>query len=113
VATEVVDWPEKRVMGSTELSFQAANKSQLAKAKPRLMIALHSPNALLQTGLRMCLLEKSQDSTAFDTEQCVLCGPVCLGIIAEYGHFFAYFTAKGLDFLCSRDCVAERKGFEP
>jgi hypothetical protein len=51
------------------------------------MIALHSPNALLQTGLRMCLLEKSQDSTAFDAEQCVLCGPVCLGIIAEYGHF--------------------------
>ncbi|HXC42460.1 MAG TPA: integrase core domain-containing protein [Candidatus Dormibacteraeota bacterium] len=35
----------------------------------------------------MCLLEKSQDSTAFDAQQCVLCGPVCLGIIAEYGHF--------------------------
>jgi hypothetical protein len=54
---------------------------------PHLLIALRSPNALLKTGLRMCLLEKSQDSTAFDAEQSVLYGPVCLGIIAKYGHY--------------------------
>jgi hypothetical protein len=51
-----------------------------AKVKPvsphhRFVIALHSPKALAKTGLRMCLLEKNQDST-FDAEQCVLCGPV-------------------------------------
>jgi hypothetical protein len=51
------------------------------------LIALHSPYALLETGLRMSLPEKSQGSTAFDAEQSVLCTPVCLGIIAKYGHF--------------------------
>jgi hypothetical protein len=52
---------------------------------PQLLIALHSPNALQETGLRMCLPEKSQDSTAFDAEQSVLRSPVWLGIIAKYG----------------------------
>jgi len=47
-------------------------------AESRLEIALHSPKALVETGLRMCLLEKTQDITAFDAEQRVLCGPVCL-----------------------------------
>jgi hypothetical protein len=53
---------------------------------PRLLIALHSPYALLETGLRMCPPEKSQENTAFDAEQSALCSPVCLGIIAKYGH---------------------------
>ena len=52
----------------------------------RLLIALHSLDALLETGLRICLPEKRQDSTAFDAEQSVLCGPVCVGNIAKYGH---------------------------
>ena len=51
------------------------------------MIALHSPNALLETGLRMCLPEKSRDRTASDAEQSVLRSPVCLGIIAKYRHY--------------------------
>jgi hypothetical protein len=42
------------------------------------MIAFHSPDGLIETGLRMCRPEKSQDSTAFDAEQSVLCGQVCL-----------------------------------
>jgi len=29
---------------------------------PRLLIALHSPTAILETGLRMCPAEKSRDS---------------------------------------------------
>jgi hypothetical protein len=53
---------------------------------PQLLIALHSPNAPLETGLCMCLPEISQDNTAFDAEQSVLRSPVCLRIIAKYGH---------------------------
>jgi hypothetical protein len=53
---------------------------------PQLLIALHSPNAPLETGLCMCLPEISQDNTAFDAEQSVLRSPVCLRIIAKYRH---------------------------
>jgi hypothetical protein len=53
---------------------------------PRLLIALHSPNALTETELRMCLSEKTRTLTAFDAEQSVLCSPVCLRIMAKYGH---------------------------
>ena len=76
------------------------------------MIALHSPHALLETGLLMCLPEKSRDSTAFDAEQSVLCSPVRLGII-EIRALFAPFGAKPAEIVCSPDCVAERGGFEP
>src|ERR1700730_7087174 len=38
---------------------------------PRLLIALHSPNALPQTGLLMCLPEKRRTLTAFGAEQSV------------------------------------------
>jgi hypothetical protein len=42
------------------------------------VIALHSPNAVLETGLPKCLAEKSGTVTAFAAEQSVLCGPVCV-----------------------------------
>ena len=32
------------------------------RPNPRLVIALHSPDALFETGLRMCPPEKSEDS---------------------------------------------------
>jgi hypothetical protein len=47
-------------MGSAERSLQRAHKSQLAMAESRLLIALHSPNTLLETGLRMCLPKKAR-----------------------------------------------------
>jgi Ni/Co efflux regulator RcnB len=53
---------------------------------PQLLIALHSPKAASETGLRMCLPEKSRDRTASDAEQSVLRSPVCQRIIAKYGH---------------------------
>jgi len=52
----------------------------------RLVIALHSPDAVLETGLRRRLPEKSRHRAAFAAEQSVLRSPVCLGIIAKYGH---------------------------
>jgi hypothetical protein len=74
-------------MRSAGKRFPSRQKSSRYSRIPHLLIALRSPNALLKTGLRVCLLEKSQDSTAFDAEQSVLYGPVCLGIIAKYGHY--------------------------
>jgi hypothetical protein len=75
------------LMGSVEIGFPGADKVNSLGSNPRLVIALHSPNALLETGLRICLPEKSRDSTAFSAEQSVLRSPVCLGIIAKYGHY--------------------------
>ena len=54
---------------------------------PRIVIALRSPSVLAETGLTMCLAEKCQTVTAFDAEHSVLCSPVCLGLIAKYGHY--------------------------
>jgi hypothetical protein len=61
----------------------------------------------------MCLLEKSPDSTAFDAEQSVLYGPVCLGIIAKYGHYSRISAQSEGELFCSQDCVAEGERFEP
>jgi len=82
-------------------------------SNPRLVIALHSPNALLKTGLRMCPPEKSRDSTASNAEQSVFRSPVFSRNNREIRALFAYFGAKRAEFLCSSDCVAEREGFEP
>ena len=43
----------------------------------RLVIALHSPNPLLETGLRVCPPEKSQENTALAVERSFLRSPVC------------------------------------
>ena len=53
---------------------------------PELVIALHSPSALLETGLHLCPTEKDLDIASFDPKQSVLCSPVCLRLIAKYGH---------------------------
>jgi hypothetical protein len=47
---------------ATETGFEDDDRSQLPMANPRLLIALHSPNALLETGLRGCPPERSRDS---------------------------------------------------
>jgi hypothetical protein len=68
------------------------------RPNPRLLIALHSPNALPQTGLLVCVPEKSRTLTAVGAEQSVLCSPVCLGIIAKYGHFLRISEEVGPTF---------------
>jgi hypothetical protein len=76
-----------RVMGSTEIAFQDADKSQLATAESRLLIALHSPMPALKPDCTCALRRKAGTVTAFAAEQCVLCSPVCPGTIAKYGQF--------------------------
>ena len=57
---------------------KALAKVNSAESNPRFVIALHSPIALLETGLRICLPEKSRDRTASDAGQSILSGPVCV-----------------------------------
>jgi hypothetical protein len=66
-------------------SLEALAKVNPLRSKSQLLIALHSPYALLEIGLRMCPAEKNRDGAPF-AEQSVLCSPVCVRIIAKYGH---------------------------
>jgi hypothetical protein len=100
------------LIGSAELGFQGADKSQLAKAESRLLIAWHSPNALLKTGLRTRPPEKAGTVTPFSGEQCVFSSPVCRANIAKNGHVSRISGQGAAEFLCTSDCVAEREGFE-
>jgi hypothetical protein len=53
----------------------------------RLLIALYSPNTLQETGLRMCLPEKSQDRYRIRRRAVRSLQSAWFGIIAEYGHY--------------------------
>jgi hypothetical protein len=65
---------------------------------PWLLIALHSPNTVPEPGLGMCLPEKTRTLTAFSAVRSVLCSPVCLGILAKYGHFLHISEEEGPTF---------------
>jgi hypothetical protein len=87
-------WTYCRLPGSYRETGLCETSTAVSKAlpevtslgpNPQLLIALHSPDALLETGLRMCLPEKSRHGTASDAEQSVLRSPLCLGIIAKDG----------------------------
>jgi hypothetical protein len=74
---------------------------------PWLLIALHSPNAVPETGLGMAFRRKAGQ-----------CAPHCRAVRSpqsrlswnnrEIRALFAYFGAERAKFLCSPDCVAER-----
>ncbi len=55
-------------------------------------------NSLTETGLPMCLAEKCRTVTAFDAKQSVLRSPVCLGLIAKYGHYPGISLESKRDF---------------
>jgi hypothetical protein len=69
--------------------------------KPGILIALHSPYAILETGLRICLPEKSEDSDPFAAEQSVLCSPSCRTNIAKNGHVSRILGERAADFFCA------------
>jgi len=52
----------------------------------RLLIALHSPHRLPETGLHLYPSEKSGEVAPFAVGQSILCSPVSSGRIAKYGH---------------------------
>jgi hypothetical protein len=62
----------------------------------------------------VCAIQrKAETATLFTVEQSVLSSPVCRGRIAKYGHVSHISREMEVGILCSPDCVAERKGFEP
>jgi hypothetical protein len=83
------------------MAFQYAYKSQPAWLISRLLIALHSPSDILETGPRMCPPEKSQTVTRFSVEQSVLCSPVYGAIIAKNGHVSRIPQERTEELLCS------------
>ena len=67
--------PERVVAGrklSAKRVSKVSTKVNPLWPNPRLVIALHSPNALLETGLRMCPPEKDLDIDPLDPKQSVL-----------------------------------------
>jgi hypothetical protein len=56
--------------------YQGGEKVNLPRSDSRDVVALHSPIALLETGLRTCPPEKGGTVTPFADEQSILCSPV-------------------------------------
>src|SRR5450759_1617147 len=77
---------EERESCGLQFGFRVRTKVNSLWPNPELVIALHSPSALLETGLHLCPTEKDLDIASFDPKQSVLCSPVCLRLIAKYGH---------------------------
>jgi hypothetical protein len=60
-------YPETPLWEAPNAASKVRTKVNPPSPNPRLVVALHSPNALLETGLRRCLPEKSQDSGALSS----------------------------------------------
>jgi hypothetical protein len=88
-------------------------RQKVNSPNPGLVIAFDSPNALPKPDCACALRRKARTLACFAVGQPVLCSPVCVGIIAKYGHASRISGEMEADFLCSPDCVAEREGFEP
>jgi hypothetical protein len=86
------------LMGSPEFWFQDVPKSTRSGRSPGIVIAWHSPNPMLETGLRKCPSEKSHGRTPFVAEQSFLCSVGWVGIIAKYGHWLRIPAEKGWNF---------------
>jgi hypothetical protein len=91
--TQVINQPfsassrsRKATMRNAEPNFPDMEKVNSLGPKSPLLIAFHSPDAPIETGLRMCPPEKSHVGESLCVEQSVLRSPGCVGIIAKYGH---------------------------
>ena len=98
-ARSVVDWPEVDLEKAPNSIFKALTKVNSLWPNPRLVIALHSPYALLETGLPICLPEKTHDSTVFDAEQSILWKSGLPVNDREIRALFAYFGAERTEIL--------------
>jgi hypothetical protein len=72
------------------------------------LIALHSPNALFETGLRMCPAEKNRDSDPILSRAVRSLQSGLFGNNRGKLAYFAYLRGIEAGILCSPDCVAER-----
>jgi hypothetical protein len=105
------------MVGNPEvIQKRACGKHRQVKALSphhRFVIALHSPDKVTETGLRMCIQRKASRLTPFNPEQFVLSSPLYGGNIAKYRHILRISRQKSGQFLCGLDLLAERMGFEP
>ena len=80
--------------------------------RPSFVIALHSPNGFVETGLRMCSSEKKASKLVYG-----FCGTLSLvrfdGETSGIAAICRDFRMNAARFLCVADCVAEGEGFEP
>src|SRR5438105_14951872 len=89
---------------------ERADKVKSLSPHHRFVIALHSPDAVVETGLSLCPAQKNARKLAgFDwtLPPVLFAGKTC-GIAA----MFSDSCSNVARFLCNPDCVAERVGFE-
>ena len=95
-------------MGRAELRVQALTKVNSLRSNLRIVVALHSPCALRETGLRMCRPEKSRDGDAI---YCRVVRSLQSGLSRKNQKIRAcsrILREIEAGILCSADCVAER-----
>ena len=81
--------------------------------KPGILIALHSPYAILETGLRICHPEKSQPVDAIRSRAVRSLQSALRTKYYEIRASLRISRQKAGQFLCGLDLLAERLGFEP
>src|SRR5947209_14696066 len=87
--------PRNALRGSAERSSESADKVNPLWPNPGLLIVLHSPKALPETGLRMCPPEKNQDSCLL---RCRAARSLRSRLSSKYREkraCFAYFGERG------------------
>ena len=94
-------WPEKGLWEVPKPVSMMPTEVNSLCTNPRLLIAFHSPYALLETGLRMCPPEKSRDSDALHCRVVRSLQFMLLSNNREIRAFSAYFGGKKANFLCS------------
>jgi hypothetical protein len=82
----------------------------------RFVIALHSPDRVTETGLRVSPLEKARSIDAIRSRAVTFDGPLSpvrfKGKTCRIAAIFNDSCNNAALFLCTPDCVAEREGFE-
>jgi hypothetical protein len=79
----------------------------------RPLIALPSPYAHLETGLRTCPPEKSLGNDCIRYRGVRSPGPVCLGIIAKYGHYSRIWAQSERNFSAAQTAWRRERDSNP
>jgi hypothetical protein len=95
-------------VGSEKLHSQRLCQVNSPSPHHRFVIALPSPDKVIETGLRICPPEKGPQINPFDPEQSVLSGALCGRNIPKYGHVLRISRQEAGQFLSSLDLLAEQ-----
>jgi len=92
---------------------EGGQKSRPLSPHHRFVIAMHSPDGVLESGLLGCLPEKKVRKPACRIGQDTFSGPLCVKDSRNYRPIRAISQRIAGCFLCTSDSMAERKTFEP